>query len=147
MAYRNGTGAAAAEPVSEAQDIVPASGAGRIRPKNATPGASGSTVSAKSSLEHVPGPDPTRSESHEDYATVVARLDSKTRVIECANGIQWIVQRRRGRTWQGVYFCRTKAGLLIYARPITPELLALPEYFERRSKDDWLDWPPHEGAS
>jgi len=80
-------------------------------------------------------------ESSDEYHAVVAMLDSKTRVIECANGIQWVVQRRAGRIWQGIYFCRSKAGLLLYAKPITPELLALPDYFP-----EWRDWPPDEGA-
>jgi hypothetical protein len=80
-------------------------------------------------------------ESSDDYPAVVAILDDRTRVIECANGIQWIIQRRQGRIWQGKYYCRTKAGLLLYAKPITSELLALPDFFP-----EWPDWPPDEGA-
>ena len=68
-----------------------------------------------------------KSESSNDYPSIV--LDDDTRVIECANAIQWIVQRRRGSRWHSRYFCRTKEGLLLYARPITPELLALPDRF------------------
>jgi hypothetical protein len=60
-------------------------------------------------------------------------LDAKTRVVECAAGIQWIIQKRVravGRyPWRSEYFCRTKDGLLLYAEPITPELLALPDRF------------------
>jgi hypothetical protein len=40
-------------------------------------------------------------ESAEDYPQIVAVLDAKTRVIECADGIQWIVQRRTGSLWTG----------------------------------------------
>jgi hypothetical protein len=87
-------------------------------------------IGAQSSVAHVLSPLP--HESSEDYPAAVAMLDDKTRVIECANGIQWIVQRRRGRTWHSIYFCRTKAGLLLYATPITPELIALPDYFPAR---------------
>jgi hypothetical protein len=88
---------------------------------------------AKSSAAH---------ESSDDYPAIVAILDSKTRVIECADHIQWIIQKRGGRRWYSRYFCRTKAGLLLYAEPITPELLALPDYFP-----EWRDWPPDEGAA
>jgi hypothetical protein len=72
------------------------------------------------------------SESGDDYPLVVAMLDANTRVIECANGIQWIIQRRcnaKRWPWRSLYFCRTKEGLLLYARPITSELLALPDRF------------------
>ena len=68
-----------------------------------------------------------KSESSNDYPSIV--LDDDTRVIECANAIQWIVQKRSGSRWRGRYFCRTKEGLLLYASPITPELLALPDRF------------------
>jgi hypothetical protein len=71
-------------------------------------------------------------ETSDDYPTV-AMLDAKTRVIECAAGIQWIIQRRRGRGWESRLFFRTKEGLLLYAKPVTPELLALPDYFPERS--------------
>jgi hypothetical protein len=94
-------------------------------------------------------------ESSDDYPAIVAMLDAKTRVI--AADIQWIVQRRvnGGRyPWQSQYFCRTKAGLLLYAGrtkpdvappPPPPELLALPDFFPERT-DEWIDWPPDEGA-
>ena len=74
-------------------------------------------------------------ESSDDYPFVVATLDSNTRVIECAQGIQWIIQKRcksKLRPWRSRYFCWTKEGLLFYARPIVPELLALPDHFVRR---------------
>jgi hypothetical protein len=68
-----------------------------------------------------------KSESSSDYPSI--KLDDDTRVIECANAIQWIVQKRSGGRWRSHYFCRTKEGLLLYARPITPGLLALPDRF------------------
>jgi hypothetical protein len=89
---------------------------------------------AKSPVAHPSAPN-THRESSENYPAVVSMLDSKTRVIECADGIQWVIQRRRGRIWQGIYFCRTKAGLLLYAHPVTPELLALPDYFPEGCED------------
>ena len=51
-------------------------------------------------------------ETAEGYPAVVAVLDAKMRVIECAAGIQWIVQRRRGDQWHGESFCRTREALL-----------------------------------
>jgi hypothetical protein len=106
------------------------------------PPSPGAMDVAKSSLNAVSGRNRTPLESSDDYPAVVAMLDEKTRVIECAARIQWIIQRRvRGgcHPWQSRYFCRTKAGLLLYARPITPELLALPGRFPR-------DWPPSRGG-
>ena len=53
-------------------------------------------------------------ESGDDYALIVAQLDERWRVIECACGIQWILQYRRGskaNRWQGKSFCQTKSGL------------------------------------
>jgi hypothetical protein len=70
-----------------------------------------------------------RWESRDDYPAVVAVLDSKTRVIESSDRIQWIIQKHLGGRWRNKYFCRTKEGLLLYARPTTPELLALPDRF------------------
>jgi hypothetical protein len=70
-------------------------------------------------------------ESSDDYPQDEAVLADDRSVIECADGIQWIIQKRVSgpRPWRPVYYCRTKAGLLLYARPITSELLALPDYF------------------
>lgn len=69
----------------------------------------------------------TARETGNDYPSII--LDADTRVVECANAIQWIVQKHIGGRWRSRYFCRTKEGLLLYARPITPELLALPDRF------------------
>ena len=82
-------------------------------------------------------------EASDDYPHIVTMLDANTRVIECAQGIQWIIQKRRaGRwPWRNRYFCRTKMGLLQRARPIVPELLALPDHFARRTDREWIDRP------
>jgi hypothetical protein len=63
----------------------------------------------------------------------VVRLDAKTRVIECPDGLQWIVQRLRMHdgdkpTWASQSFCRTRQALLRIAGN-HPVLAALPEYF------------------
>jgi hypothetical protein len=84
-------------------------------------------IDAKSSVGPLPGP--TRQESSDDHPAIVAILDSKTRVIESSDSIQWIIQKRKGRGWRSTYYCRTKAGLLLYVRPVAPGLLAFPDYF------------------
>jgi len=120
------------------------------------PEASSRTVAAKSrhagsnGQTDVPKGARWAGESDDDYPHIVATLDTKTRVIECAHGIQWIIQKRCKAArwpWRSVYFCRTKTGLLLYARPITPELLALPDCFERRNDGERIDWPPSDGGA
>ena len=80
----------------------------------------------------------------DDTYPVIVQLDGRHRVIDCRDGVQWIVQRWRGADhWEGMSFCRTRAGLIQFARErITPNsewplrelapdalavLLALPE--------------------
>jgi hypothetical protein len=75
-------------------------------------------------------PCPSISETADPYPDVVVTLDDRTRVI--AADIQWIIQERRrngAHPWHSVYFCRSKAGLLMYVPKVTPELLALPDWF------------------
>jgi hypothetical protein len=50
-------------------------------------------------------------ERDEGYPTV-ARLSDIVRVIECKDGIQWILQRRSGDQWKGLAYCRTRAALI-----------------------------------
>ena len=94
---------------------------------------------AKSSVGRLCAPDQAAlSESSDDYPHVVVMLDARARVI--AADIQWIIQERRGSGWRGKYYCRSKAGLLLYTpKPTAPELLALPHWFP--------DWPPDEGGA
>jgi hypothetical protein len=79
-------------------------------------------------------PGPSRLETADNYPFVVAFLDLNTRVIECAQGIQWIVQRRRGCQWHSVSFCRTKEGLLRCAGQQHPALTVLPARFPERAE-------------
>jgi hypothetical protein len=54
-------------------------------------------------------------ETSDQYPRVVAVLDPKRRVIECAAGLQWIIQVRKrngAHPWESVSFCRTKEALL-----------------------------------
>jgi hypothetical protein len=80
---------------------------------------------------HQPRRQRNRPESAEDYSRIVAVIDPKTRVIECAAGIQWIVQVRKRVSeypWESVSFCRTREALVRLAGP-HPGLLALPVRF------------------
>jgi len=45
------------------------------------------------------------------YPTLVY-LDERTRVIDCKDSIQWIVQKREGSNWRGLSFCRTREALI-----------------------------------
>src|SRR5262245_23488791 len=56
-------------------------------------------------------------EEADNYRAVVAILNPRWRIIECRNGIQWILQRsaglRHGKTrWEGRCYCRTRECLL-----------------------------------
>jgi hypothetical protein len=66
----------------------------------------------------------------DDAYPVLFQLDPKTRVINCKDNIQWILQRRRGAKWQGVASCRTRDALIREARrlgAVSEPLNALPE--------------------
>lgn len=57
-----------------------------------------------------------KNESADNYRRVVSRLNARWRVIECRDGIQWILQQGKssghGMAWRGRSYCRTKAGLM-----------------------------------
>ncbi|WP_421952105.1 hypothetical protein [Pelagibacterium sp.] len=61
---------------------------------------------------------PVRRESADDYHRVIIRLNVDWRVIECRDGIQWILQRRQSSEtiakpdWRGVSYCRTREALI-----------------------------------
>jgi hypothetical protein len=77
-------------------------------------------------------------ESRDAYRAL-ASPDAHTRVIECRDGIQWIVQRLKlvngVRQWRGVSYCRTREALLRCVREWVPgehaALEALPNRFPR----------------
>ncbi len=71
-----------------------------------------------------------RPEKADDYPDVVAKLNSRWRVIRCRDGVQLILQQRKGQAegrpqWKNWYFCRTRSGLLNcireYCGPTTSE--------------------------
>jgi hypothetical protein len=76
-------------------------------------------------------------ESDDDYGKVVARLGSDRRVIECADGLQWIVQRRSGRRWVSRHYCTSREGVIrrVKGLPGWEALLGLPARFGPRAND------------
>ena len=87
-----------------------------------------------------------RSEEADDYHALVARLNDRWRVIVCAAGIQWILQRRRGERrgtarWEGRSYCRTGEALNRLSRrhagaidPTTAAILARIENVHRKAR-------------
>jgi hypothetical protein len=67
-------------------------------------------------------------ETADDYTRVVAVLNAAWGVIECRDGLQWILQRRgspetsRGGDWRGRSYCRTKEALIRCAREYAGEI-------------------------
>jgi hypothetical protein len=88
--------------------------------------------SGKSSVRPVSGRMPP--EEFDTYPAVVV-LNGSWRIIACKHGIQWILQKRRGKHWRSRYYCRTRAGLVECAHEYAGEirgdalviLLQLPE--------------------
>jgi hypothetical protein len=78
---------------------------------------------------------PNRNESAEGYSYVVAVLNEKWRVIECRDGLQWILQSRDTlralptAVWRGRSYCRSKEALLrvsaAHAGAINPTAAAI----------------------
>lgn len=81
-------------------------------------------------------------EESDGYPRIVVRLNPQWRVIACRDGLQWILQKRRGLKhgrprWANRYFFRTRAGLVCGCREYAGELagdalvvlLRLPPFF------------------
>jgi hypothetical protein len=76
------------------------------------------------------------------YPHIVVMLNSNWRVIRCADGLQWILQRRgspekpRRDDWRGRSYCRTRDVLIRCAReysgPIDPAASAALEALPAR---------------
>lgn len=54
-------------------------------------------------------------ESADSYRRIVARLNARWRVVECRDGIQWILQFAKksghGAVWRGRSYCRTREAV------------------------------------
>jgi hypothetical protein len=85
----------------------------------------------------------TTSEEADGYDGILVKLNNNWRVIVCAAGIQWILQRRTGERhgrarWEGRSFCRTREAINRLARthagaidPAAAILAALPPLIGR----------------
>jgi hypothetical protein len=82
---------------------------------------------------HVPEATTSHRERDDSYPTVV-RLSDTVRVIDCKDGIQWILQRRYGDQWRGIAFCRRRDTLIREAKTLLGEvpqvLMSLPEHHD-----------------
>lgn len=93
-------------------------------------------------------------ESADDYHRVVAVLNDRWRVIECRDGLQWILQRRnapekaRRDDWRGQSYCRTRDALIrcacAYCGEAAPAaaavLASLPDRIELLDGNQALRW-------
>ena len=96
---------------------------------------------------------------HCDNCERILRRDGNYRIIERLYPQQWIIQRRTrsespdGARWEAVYFCTSRAGLLIdypaLAGVSPQELMVLPEHITWASRSgcndsalDRADGPP-----
>jgi hypothetical protein len=70
----------------------------------ATPAACGARI-------YLPTPQTSHRERDDAYP-VVGQLSDTVRVIHCKDGIQWVLQRRRGDQWQGVAFLPEPSRLI-----------------------------------
>lgn len=74
-------------------------------------------------------PNFTPRESDDGYQPVVARLADRWRVIECRDGIQWILQYCQNplktytsADWRGQRYHRTRNGLIAACERSVPEI-------------------------
>jgi hypothetical protein len=88
-------------------------------------------------------------ETADRYPHIVVMLNSNWRVIRCADGLQWILQRRgsperaRANDWRGRSYCRTRGALIRctreYSGAVDPKafavLAALPARIEAREEE------------
>jgi hypothetical protein len=69
-----------------------------------------------------------RSEEADDYHAIVARLNADWRIIVCAAGIQWVLQRgyaarnHGDMRWRSRSFCRTSEALIRCCREHAGEI-------------------------
>lgn len=75
-------------------------------------------------------------ETSEHYPHVILRWrahgedDHATRVVECRNRLQWIIQRHISGRWRSEHFCTSRQGLLRHLpRQFHEITAALPERF------------------
>ncbi|MCV0394121.1 MAG: hypothetical protein K5872_22855 [Rhizobiaceae bacterium] len=65
--------------------------------------------------------------SRKPVPRIVAQVHNRMRIIECRDGIQWIVQRRGGwrhgrERWDDIKYFRSRAGLLGFLRALQEDV-------------------------
>jgi hypothetical protein len=75
-------------------------------------------------VSQAPSTDRSLRESDDCYQHVICMLDGRRRVIDCADGIQWILQVRSGAHWLNRSFFRNR-DVLIERSGATGEALAI----------------------
>ena len=88
-----------------------------------------------------------RREKDDDYDNVIVQLQPECRVIECADGIQWIVQVKSGKRWRSVKYCTSKWGVLHWTAGSRELLEQLPDRFQSGWKDRLVRGPALSDAS
>lgn len=85
-------------------------------------------------------------ESDGNYCRVVVNLNSRWRVIECVDRLQWILQQRRGERrgqprFDGRSYCRTREALIrtcrAHAGEVEPAVRAILDLLP-----DWIGGRP-----
>ncbi|RWM83779.1 MAG: hypothetical protein EOR81_02255 [Mesorhizobium sp.] len=56
----------------------------------------------------------TNKETSNDYGDIIVTLNDTTRIINCPNNIQWIVQTLSGRRWRSCSFWRRRDALITH---------------------------------
>jgi hypothetical protein len=70
------------------------------------------TASLASSSSADDFPRAPRRESDDDYHAAIVGLDARRRIVDCADNLQWICQRKDGNRWRGVSFFRDRDTLI-----------------------------------
>ena len=94
-----------------------------------------------------PHPKKAGSESSGDYGRVVLTLSPQWRIIECRQGIQWIIQKCKGMRygttrWDSCHYLTSRDGLITVCHrlklPLDPKTFcrinSLPEYLSLSKK-------------
>ena len=85
---------------------------------------------------------PSHRERDDNYHEVVAQLSPRWRVIVCADGIQWIIQKKEAShaaPWRGVKYVTSRDGLIALCGslelPINANVRALFDALPERPRD------------
>ena len=68
---------------------------------------------------------PSHREKDEAYSGVIVQLDDCRRVINSADDLCWIVQKKSGRYWRGWSYHRDRSCLIQRCHPLSGDALAI----------------------